>query len=346
MNNNIRDAFETLNPTEAQKSRMLSGIKSRISEKAAKPAHRGRWLCAAAIAAALCCIFSMTVFAEEIGSFIAGIFSGNAIVGEEVKTNVFSDTDGHVEMSVEEVVSDLCNVRVVICYTALDEQGREWLASLSKCGSDPVWYNEDSDFRLRMWTVEKGYSAGGATSAYELEEYRTKNQRRFVLFMELVHDYWGNEAWIRYSMTDNLPRSTVIDVSTNIEKRIYDLNSPQETDRLYRPTFVKLSPLSITVCGENLGAFYYKEYADGLYTAIGSLYDNVTVQSMRLIFTDGTEIVMFKDGCACQDMAKFGPLLNTDDPDDCIIVAMSFAQPIDPDAVVGMEIDGVYYPFG
>lgn len=173
----------------------------------------------------------------------------------EVKTNVFYDTDGHVEMIVEQVVSDVSNVRVVVCYNVLDDEGEERLESLSRQDSDPIWYNEDSDYRLRIWPVVKWYEAGGASGVYELEEYCTDAQRRFVLFMEPSNDYWGDKARFFYSMTGNVTRNKDIDVSTNIEKLIYDLDSSHETDRLYRPTLVKISPLSITVCGENLGAF-------------------------------------------------------------------------------------------
>ena len=327
---------------------MLSGIKGRLEGgRTEKPARRGtRWLRIAAIAAVLSCLFSMTVFADEISRFIAGIFADDAVVGEEVKTNVFYDTDGHVEMFVEETVSDLSNVRVVLCYNALDGEGEEWLASLSRQGSDPVWYNDDSDYRLRIWPVIKWYEAGGASGVYELEEYRTDTQRRFVLFLELHNDCWGTKARIYYSMTGNVTRSTDIDVSTNIEKLVYDLDSLRETDRLYRPTQVKLSPLSVTVCGENLGAFYYYQSPDGLYTEVSRPNGDVSVESMRLIFRDGTEIVMFTGGCACQNMCLWGALLNTDDPDDCLIASMAFEQPIDPADVAGIEIDGIFYPFG
>lgn len=347
MNNEIKNAFETMNPTGAQKARMLSGIKSRLEEESGRPAARrgAKWLRIAAVAAALCCLFSMTAFADEISRFIAGVFAGDAVVGEEVKTNVFYDTDGHVEVFVEEVVSDLSNVRIVLCYNALDKEGEEWLASLSRQGSDPVWYNDDSDYRLRIWPVVKWYESGGASGVNELEEYRTDTRRRFVLFLELFHDYWGTKARICYSVTGNVPRTTDIDVSTNIEKRVYELDSPTETERFYRPTFVKLSPLSVTVGGENLGLFYYRESHNGLHTEFGTLHPEASVESMRIIYRDGTETVMFTGGCACQNMSMYGPLLNTDDPDDCIIVSMSFAEPIDPDTVAGMEIDGIYYPF-
>ncbi|MBQ6796602.1 MAG: hypothetical protein IJP10_01175, partial [Clostridia bacterium] len=220
------------------------------------------------------------------------------------------------------------------------------LSSLSMYGSDPAWYNEDWYYRLSMWTSEQSSDAGGAGGVYELEEYRTDTKRRFVLFMELSNDHWGTRAQINYSMTGNIPKSTVIDVSTNIEKLVFDLDSPRETDRLYRPTLVKLSPLSITVCGENLGALYYVESPDGSSAEIGLLREDVTVESMRLIFDDGSEIVMFDEGNACQNMSMFGVLTDTDDPCDCMIATMSFAQPIDPDTVSGIEIDGVYYPFG
>ncbi len=347
MNNEIKKAFDSLAPTPEQKSRILAGIKKRAAgETGTKPARKGvKWLRVAAVAAALCCVFAMTAFAEEIGGFIAGIFTNDAVVGEEVRTYVYRDTDGHVEMTVEEVLSDNSTIRMVIHYRALDDEGAQWLSTLELYGGDPEWYNENWYFRLSADPAPGSRAAGGMTGAYELEDMRTETERRFVLLMELASDDWGTAVLMKYGMTDG-SRETEIDVTGNLEKRVYTLDSVQTPGKPYRPTSVSVTPLTVTVYGENLGAFYYKEFETpyGIYSEIGPLSDE-PIGSMSVKFRDGSEMVMFRGGCGYRNMSMFGIVESTPDPDDCMIARTSFDQPIDLDTLSGIEIDGVFYPF-
>lgn len=347
--NNIKDAFDSITPTDEQRERMLSGIKKRT----ASPARRSaKWLRVAAIAAVLCCVFTMSVFAEEITVFIAGVFTNDAIVGDTVRTSVYTDTDGHIEMTVEEVLSDLSTVRIVVLYKAIDDEGSEWLSNLSYDGNDPAIYDKSTRYSLWIHPNFKEnntdvYGVSWSHDAYELEEYHTDTQRRFVVNMEADDDSWGtNSIRLYYGMT-NEQREALIDASTNIEKHVYELDSERSPNKLYRPEKVVLSPLTIIVYGKNTGIFDITVYGDSdhKYYSIECVEEE-KIESLTILFEDETQIEIFKEGeVQIGGIGYFSSLGSQYDADDMVIMSMSFDEPIDPETVSGIEIDGVFYSF-
>lgn len=353
--NNLRDKLMEIKPTDEQKSRMLSGIKNRSyvsSGKTAKKIFR-----VAAIAAALCCVLVMTVFADEIGGFIAGVFTEDEIVGDTVRTCVYYDKDEHIEMTVEEVLSDMQTVRMVILYTALDEEGEEWLSQLSRYGikgniygdDETLWYGFDVCPDMKPSTTGE-YLVNWAVPISELEEYRTDTQRRFVVGMEADSDNWGsNDIFLYYMMTDygetEVKKVAVLDVSTNIEKRTYTLDSTKAPDKLYKPTDVTLSPLSLKICGDNLGFFKIavSETEDGLSCSTTILAEE-KIDSLYLVLTDGQRINLLDPREEWND-GYWGLGSLSHDDSRCHICSISFLNPIDMDTIAGIELDGVYYPF-
>ncbi len=366
MNNNFKDKLMEIKPTEEQKARMLSGIKSRMnvpSGKTVKKIFR-----VAAIAAALCCVLAVTVFAEEIGGFIAGVFTEDEIVGETVKTCVYYDKDEHVEMTVEEVLSDMQTVRMVVLYTALDEEGEVWLSQLSRCGVNNSIYGDDEtkDYGFEIFPNFKDnstvlYGVDWGYGAKEIEEYRTETQRRFIVEMEADDDYWGTDNIILYyMMTDyelyadnnqytNNKKSAVLDVSTNIEKRVFTLDNSSAPEKLYKPTEAILSPLSLRIRGENLGFYEQGHYetAEGTHY-YGKSLEDVSIDSLYLVLNDGGKVNMLRPPLEWNDTGYSGPgALNRAQGENtyCLIYAISFNNPIDMDTIAGIELDGVYYPF-
>lgn len=362
MNNNFKDKIMEIKLDEEQKARMLSGIKSRMPSSAGRSTKKVAW--AAVIAAVLCCVFAMTVFADEI----AGIFTDNEIVGETVRTSVYCDKDEHIEISVEEILSDMQTVRMVVRYTALDKQGEEWLGQLSEKGNNNSIYGDDptahygfrvspdfKDNNTRLYGVNWGYYAT------EIEEYRTKTQRRFIVGMEANDGYWGTDNIILYyMMTDyelyadnnqyiNNKKSAVLDVSTNIERRKFILDNSNAPEKLYKPTEAFLSPLSLRICGENLGFYKQGHYetSEGTYY-YEKLLEDVEVDSLYLVQNDGHKIDMLDPPLEWSEIGYHGPGAMgraQGENEYCHIYSISFKNPIDIDTVAGIELDGVFYSF-
>jgi len=363
MNNRISKTIGKIAPDDGQKARMLASIERKAGAMNAPVcAHTGRKvLRVAAVAAALCCVFGMTAFAEEIGSFFSGIFVKDAIVADNVLTGVYNDNDGHVNMAVEELLSDGMAVRLVVRYQALDQQGKEWLDSLS--GSNDT-LDSKAFFGLKVWPAIKDlnmaeYGVNWGWGAYELEELRTETERCFVLSMSADRSGWGtDDVEFTYTMTDG-KKTTLLSIVTDIEKKVIAMDAPEDSDKLYAPLKATLTPLSIVIEGKHFGLIENgTEYTEDGYTIYQRVTAEEKVDSLVLYFTDGTRVDLLAPADIPKGIYIFdsvGELCsgawtlcagNQSSDDDSIIIAGShFGSPIDITTVAGFELDGVYYSF-
>ncbi len=349
MNNSIKNTYENITPTGEQKARMLSNIESEIirqAESSVMPARRSstKWLKVAAVAAALCCTVSITAFAEEIGSLFNGLFVKDEIVAQTVLTGVYNDNDGHVNMAVEELLSDGMTVRIVVRYQALDEQGKEWLDCLSYSleGSDiPAFYGLNA-FPEFMDNNSVIHGVSYAHGVFELEDLRTENERCFVVIMEAARYDWGSENIILdYSMTSG-PKSSLLNVSSGIEKATIALDAPADSSKPYTPLSATISPLSFVIEGEEHGLFE-SGYEDGWYYQ--RVVSDETIDSIWLCFTDGTKIDLLYDFEYTNGAWMLGSGNESDAENYITIFSTSFKNPIDISTVAGFKLDGVYYEF-
>jgi len=363
MNNRIRNTFEKITPTYQQKARMLAGIERETAAiNAPVRANTGRKvLRIAAVAAALCCVFGMTAFAEEIGSLFNGLFVKDEIVAQTVLTGVYNDNDGHVNMAVEELLSDGMAVHMVVRYQAIDKQGMEWMNNLSNPNDTA---ESGAFFGLKVWPAIKDwntaeYGVNWGWNAYELEELRTETERCFVASMSADRSGWGtDDVEFTYTMTDG-EKTTLLNIVTDIEKKVIAMDAPEDSDKLYAPLKATLTPLSIVIEGKHFGLIENgTEYTEDGYTIYQRVTAEEKVDSLVLYFTDGTRV----DLLAPTDIPKgiyifdsVGELCsgawtlcagNQSSDDDTIIIAGShFGSPIDITTVAGFELDGVYYSF-
>ncbi len=348
MSNRLKDTLDRIAPSAGQKARMLSNIEREADRQAqiTAPDRRSgmKWLKVAAVAAALCCVFGMTAFAEEIGSLFDGLFVKDEIVAETVLTGVYTDNDGHVNMAVEELLSDGMTVRMVVRYQALDEQGKVWLDSLSYRleGSDiPAFYglNASPEFMDDNSVIHGvSYSHG----AFELEDLRTENERCFVVIMEAARYDWGSEnITLDYYMTSG-PKSTLLSVASDIEKVSIALDAPADSDKLYTPLSASISPLSFVIEGEEHGLIE-SGYEDGWYYQ--RMVSEETIDSVWLCFTDGTKIDMLYDFEYTNGAWMLGSGNESDADNYITVFSTSFKNPIDISTVAGFWLDGVYYEF-
>ena len=366
MNNRIKNTLDRIAPSDEQKSRMLSAIE-READRSAAPARRNsvKWLRVAAVAAALCCVFGMTAFAEEIGSLFDGLFVKDEIVAQTVLTGVYTDNDGHVNMAVEELLSDGIAARLVVRYQALDQQGKEWLDSLFNPNDtrDP-----NAFFGLKIQPAIKDlnladYGVNWGWGAYELVDLRTETERCFVATMNADRSGWGtNDVEFTYGMTDG-KKSTHLSIVTDIEKKAITMDAAEDSDKLYTPLKATLTPLSFVIEGEEDGIVERgTEYgANGEYT----VYDRIVIQeeidNLYLHLTDGTWIDLLAPSDYLYDesvdtFTKPGTVIhegawmlcsgnNSSGENSFIIAGTHFRNPIDIDCVAGFRLNGVYYTF-
>lgn len=262
------EAIEQISVSEEKQEEVWKAVLDRTEAGNKKKRSIPRWRGAAAAAVIVCVLaVSGTAFADDIQEFFKGILTQNENVKNDVEENVFSDTDGHVSMQVEELLSDEMVILATIRYEALDATGQEWLASFDPevpfNAEDPADWN---DAILQMEpdsqgnTVENGVNCSVGCEA--LKEYTTEKEKIFFLNIQASESAPALEQVIlTYEMTDKLYTAT-LDTSTNVPVYEYDLSlrNHEAVSKYYTPTVLRISKLSYCVYGFNHGL--YEDYSN------------------------------------------------------------------------------------
>lgn len=343
MDNRIKNAIESVAPDERQKRRMLGEIIRRAEQNKEETEMTERKLSfrkplrVALIAAAVGCMLAATVFAEEIGSLFSGFLTNDTIVSDSVATGVFSDSDGHVEMTVEELLTDRAVIRAVIHYRAIDDEGVQWLA-----GMDETKMGELAQERKLVAWSDKITS--GCWSCEELSEYRTSGDIYYSLYAD-CEGRTAESVTLCYPMTAD-DRETELEMVKVVKAKVCAINPEQEVftsgDCSFYPTEVELSPLSVSVYGKQNGIAYFEKYDNGGWGAY-SLIDEETeiVSSLYLVRADGSKVELngFASGLR-QQSSSMGY-----ESEDYIFCHYAFVEPVDISEYTGIEFNGEYFPF-
>lgn len=348
MNNRIRSTMEKIAPTQEQKSRMLANIEhervfgsERAAERKTAAPRFSRPMRIAVIAAVLCCLFCMTAFAEEIGSMFSGMFTKDEMIADTVLTGVYTDGDEHVRMAVEELLSDDCVVRMVVRYQAIDEQGKTWLNELAVFDTETYKHILDAHPNVKGNNIAL-YGVSHGHGSFELEEYRTETERCFIVCIEAAHNDWGtSEVKLEYPLTAET-RSALLDITTNIEKRVIEIDAEIAEGEYYAPTRAIVSPLSFIIEGRQEGLIEKGQDGDYYYQR---MKEDVDIESLKLVFTNGTKVNMLQPNDIVNGGFRLGGGNHSHSEDFIIITTDYFKQPIDISTVAGFELDGVYYAF-
>ena len=130
----LNRAFDSIQTSSQKKEQILGELENMyssdfLSEKKKRDRTKKAWMkklsAAAAIIVAL--VIPGAIYADDIRDFFMGFLNRDAQITEYVKQNVYEDSDGHLKMTVEELLSDQKMVRAVISYEALDDEGIQWL---------------------------------------------------------------------------------------------------------------------------------------------------------------------------------------------------------------------------
>lgn len=215
-----------------------------------KPAFR--WSMAAAALAILCIgTLSVPAVASEIRSFILNKFPSYSQITDAIDNAVYSQSDDHILVAVEELLSDGIVVNMTVRYTALDKDGKEWLAAFAP--DQNYGPNQLSVKPYMPNTIEYGtnYSYG----LQELTEQATETERLFMLeFVASSRDYCGDTAVFTFPMPDG-QQYTQLDVTGNLEIRSYTLHAEEAASEYYTPTYIEISPMSFVIYAKNHGVF-------------------------------------------------------------------------------------------
>lgn len=211
-----------------------------------------RWSMVAAALAIICFgTLSVPAVASEIRSFILNKFPSYSQITDAIDNAVYSQSDEHILVTVEELLSDGIVVNMTVKYTALDKDGEAWLAKFA-----PHQNSGPDHLSVKPYmpnTIEYGtnYSYG----MQELTEQASETERLFMLeFVASSRDYCGDTAVFTFPIMDG-QQITQLDVTGNLEIRSYTLQAEEAASEYYTPTYIEISPMSFVIYAKNHGVF-------------------------------------------------------------------------------------------
>jgi len=249
-------AIDQIAPKENVKEEIREKLFTTKETPQRKPVFR--WGMVAAALAIICLgTLSVPAVASEIRSFILNKFPSYSQITDAIDNAVYSQSDEHILVTVEELLSDGIVVNMTVKYTALDKEGEAWLDTVA-----PSQNSGPEQLCVKPYmpnTIEYGTNCSYGTQ--ELTEQATKTERLFLLeFVSSSRDYYGDTAVFTFPMTDGQQR-TQLDVTGNLPIRSYTLHAEEAASEYYTPTYIEISPMSFVIYAKNHGV--YERAADG-----------------------------------------------------------------------------------
>ncbi len=302
------------------------------------------WLSLAASLILICLvIYSIPVIAAEIQARLLQKMPAYEPLAEQIETNIFSKTDDHLCITVDELLSDGMGVYMLVRYTALDDIGREWL-------SEYTYPYQGYNLQLNLQPYIEDYSVSATNYSFptfEQNELATENERYFILSLETTsRDYDSNQGIFNFPMTSQ-NESVIIDIESNVEILSYELHSNVAISDLYQPTYMEISPMSFVIYAKNNGV--YKRIGNSEQWLIPNEEFDLLSKSSYLIMEDGSKHQLFNTS-SCTTTPK-----ETNHYSDLVLLSGFFKEYsdeylekiilIDPHKVIGLELKGIKYSF-
>lgn len=306
-------------------------------------------IAAVATAAACIAIIATPMLSSGVESYLSKYHSDAQNIIEKVETGIFEDSDGHVRITVEEMLSDVQSVYMIVSYEALDETGREWLANkdFKQTIYDP---QTDTTFRAGM-SIQPIDAQSCSYGNNEIKEKQTPTQRWFYVAYEgSLGVETSSVDLFGYYMTDGT-RTTHIDTTGNVETYTYELSSEESPSERFIPKYLTVSDISFSIFGENISI--YEEYAEndvyGIRRLISIEEADEIMESTYFIMEDGEKIL-----AACVTMGgDITPDASNNYSDTLILSGHHHNfnkeehnyeyRAVDSKKIIGLEIKGVYY---
>lgn len=340
------DEYEEVPLSAKEIHTIKKNLKRRIGRRRIRPA---------AVAACLilfCVTGSVISYAQtESGpvKWVRGLLAGEENISEYVKETVFTDSDEHLKVEVEELLSDGQRVFATVRYEALDEQGQQWLSKVL----DPDLGAKDlaPDEHLTLLNRKEN---GIIVYSMEVDEYRTDVSRTLFVGYETgeMEDSDVSEAVLTYQLTDG-EHSTKLDTVSNLPWYSYKLtaeNGEKISDN-YEVTRIQFSKLSFTIYGRLTYEKLQEVGIDDLEPEDWQKIFGETVGQIYMIQSDGAEIPVGTG--AGMFGASNQAALNGDGSEDYIVYASGIfnladrldkitdvRSEINPEDIVGIRIAG------
>ncbi len=285
---------------------------------------------------------------------LADINFFSSIVPEEMLeyafTPDFSDSDGHIVVRAEKMISDKLNTYLVLSYEYLDAFGKKWMEEYFMqldSGSQSVFLSMDPAFKemnTRKYGVNWHIEFLTAEEA-NLSQFETSSKKYFWLSYHASSDRYGTDCVrIEYLMPRG-PKDAIIEITERLPKQVWQIESETLPDKYFQPTQVSISTLGLIIEGKDLGMGQLP-----LYKIEDAKRKS---DSIELVFKDDSKLILYwfkypyyKSIEHCQNYFNSAVIYTPEqifDSVDCDIFTCTFAEPIDIEQVKGIWINDVYY---
>lgn len=336
MKNNI---YELLNHVEMDlteyceiplSAKETIALKSRVERAIKKMKRNTRQKKMRIAAASIVCVLAAGAIGGGIGyaqvgsgpvTFIRELVSNKENMTENIKENVFEDSNEHIRIEVEELLSDGMHMMATVRYEALDDIGEAWLSKLDS--------NQISGYHVDEFTTFLATNYQGNTTIYpvssgfgnkELNELRTDTSKVFVITNEAnfpVDTVTTNcvlTYWLPYQKhTANL------DTSANIPVYEYHLEAVDDAkySDYYEPVDIRFSEMSFIIYG------HYKGTENDIMAAIED-----TVEEVCLLNADGSAVPIGTNSACWGPIGDTAENVMTISDEDDYIVLTSGVNPL------------------
>ena len=304
------------------------------------------------IAAALSLVIGAVGVAAAFGyQHLTTIFGGNESLLNEIQTNVFKDSDGHVKVTVEQLISDGRHVHAAVHYEALDEVGKEWLDNDVSFLVDA--YNCNELLNIKHLDENGKEESPGSYGSIEIAEQRTETDRYFYTKCEVYVEYWNEDKLdmiFNYPMRGGLLKKAQFEVVNTFVTKEYKIVGNDRSSKYLTPTHIDISALSYALYAhDDYGLVVTNDLPNGGYECHISVsseeYASEVIQkSAALVRADGERIILVDTRGSYNGeewIWMSGEIVNFDEIHNCWTADYSIT--FDFDELVGLEIDGVYY---
>ncbi len=303
---------------------------------------------AAAVTIAVCGVGVGAAYGFE---HLTEVFKGNENITAEIQNNIFSDTDGHVSVTIEQLVSDGRHVHAAVHYEALDEVGQEWLSK------DEVFFTNDYNcnelLNIKHLDENGNEENPGSYGSIEITEQRTETDRYFYTKCEVYEEYWDQDKLdmiFNYPMRGGLLEKAQFEVVSTLVSKEYKIVGNERSSKYLTPTHIDISALSYALYAhDDYGLVVTNDLPNGGYewhiSVSSEEYESEVIQkSAALVRADGERIVLIDTRGSYNGeewIWMSGEIVNFDEIHNCWTADYSIT--FEFDELVGIEIDGVYY---
>lgn len=278
--------------------------------------------------------------AEEVKEYILKVLGQETKLDAYISDAVYEDSDGHVKMTVTELLISPQLSRAILTYEAEDDIGAAWIQNFSYddeiCGN---WWEKYGIHPMKDRSY--GYYFE------ELEAYRTDRRLCLSLLMD-CEEYWGEpQIQIKYVMTD-CPREAVLTAPAVVQSSVYTLEGKQDLIPGLEIHKLVLTDFGCTIYGKNTGIRKQWVDANGYHETL-DVDENVSLPTAELILDDGTVIRsdLFSNGGGLGEKRENEPHPFDESELDIIVLHFSYSSgyAVVPDTipasrVVGIRING------